>query len=38
MSRKEALKIIEKYKSFIYYNKKYMSEAEYWRLKCYGEI
>ena len=40
MTEKEekAIEIVKKYKEFIYYNVMFMTEAEYWRLKCYGEI
>lgn len=38
MSREQAIEIIKKYKEFIYNNVKFMTEAEYWRLKYYGEI
>lgn len=38
MTEEQARQIIKEYKDFIYYNVKFMSESEYWRLKCYEEI
>lgn len=35
---KEYKEILKKYKDYIYFNTKYMSEAEYWREKYYGKI
>lgn len=31
-------KILKEYKDYIYLNATTMTEAEYWKAKCYGEI
>ena len=32
----EYQKILKEYKDYIYFRAKTMTEAEYWREKCYG--
>lgn len=38
MDIEEAKEILKEYKNYIYEKKFLMTEAEYWRAKCYGEI